>query len=634
MINATHGAGSYHAGGLAGHTTGPATAAGGAATPAAAPHVPAPVGNARRLQLLATAGANAEAAELAAPRGADGAAEPPHVGPRTTVLDTVRWNTTDNLIGNEHCIMVGQAMGDARLGGAQTNAPIKLSMHEDPHAPVDPNAAEAGRKAALAILDNTERDLALHGTPAGHAIANARNWLHQPGIQLTALSFASIMRSVSEAVHADFTRTMAPSTTPGTGGRMPIECVTDLAHHARAAMATATPAQRPFLAQLGSDAMGRALRHDLSVDGTKAWLRDMQTAGRAVGLNDLADRAAKLDTQIPAGATAETHGTRMHDNMYGRALESALIAKLVENPPPGVRQSMDAMGQHLDGVLNNLPQGHQEWLAANVQGLMAAEPRSWEHDSPKLMALAHATSPAEAAAALRNVLQQPAANGADCLAIPYLTVKVSLFLDQNKAAPWMEEANKNYSSVICAASARDTNRDPNFNRWTPRAGITSHHQPAIVPQHVAAMHPGDRNTPLLHKPSPELTLALEQGVPFVSGVSGSTNIAMHMVGEMVAAGKPIDAKDALLGTMMFLTHDGGHSMHEAMWVGNQLDQTLKLGMNMPGGAPGDFVADYQGFLGSFPPEKGGAGLQAAMTGAWQQTLDHFGQHSQFMKPEA
>lgn len=634
MINATHGAGGFHAAGLTPSTSGPAQphGSGGAAQPAIAPrtgpHVPAPAsGNARRLQMLARASQTADTAAAAAA----GTGEPPHVGPHTTVLDTLRWNTKANLAGNEHRLMLGQPVGDPRLGGAQANAPIRLGMHDDPHAPVHPQAAAAGRHAALRILDNTERDLALQGTPAGREIAMARHWLSQPGNHLTAASFAGMMRAVGEAIHTDYARAIGPSSAPRTGGRMPMECVTHLAHQARAAMATATPAQRDFLARLGHDAMGRALQHNLSVADTKAWLTAVAAGSRAAGLPGLAGLAEKLDTQIPAAATAATHGTRMHDNMYGRALESALIGRLVDNPPPGVRQSMNAMGGHLNGMLHTLPPGHQEWVAGEIQKLMRAEPRSWEHASPKLMALAHADTPAATLAALKNVLQQPAANGADCLAIPYLTVKMSLTMDRVGAAPWMQYANQNYSRVICAASARDSNMAPNFNRWTPKAGITSHHQPDIVPQYAAAIHPGDRNTPKLQTPSHELTLALEQGVPFVSGVSGSTNITMFMVDHMRKTGTPIDSKDALLGTMMFLTHDGGHSMHEAMWVGNQLDAPLGLGMGMPGGAPGEFVADYQGFLHSFPPEKGGHAMHAAMTGAWDQTLNHFGQHSHFTR---
>jgi hypothetical protein len=85
----------------------------------------------------------------------------------------------------------------------------------------------------------------------------------------------------------------------------------------------------------------------------------------------------------------------------------------------------------------------------------------------------------------------------------------------------------------------------------------------------------------------------------------------------------------MLGTMMFLNFDGGHSMHEAMWVGNQLDQSLGLGMGMPGGDPHSYVADYDGFVESFTPAQGQDKLRAAASTAWDATLNHFGQHSHF-----
>jgi len=102
-----------------------------------------------------------------------------------------------------------------------------------------------------------------------------------------------------------------------------------------------------------------------------------------------------------------------------------------------------------------------------------------------------------------------------------------------------------------------------------------------------------------------------------------------MVDHMRHVGKDIDARDALLGTMMFLTQGGGHSMHEAMWVGNQLGHARGLPLGLAGGAPADFVADYGRFLGGFPQHKGGAVIGAAVNNAWSATLDHFGRHSHY-----
>jgi hypothetical protein len=409
---------------------------------------------------------------------------------------------------------------------------------------------------------------------------------------------------------------------------MPMECMTHLGHQIRAAMATADPVQRRYLERLGAETMGRVLRHDLSFTATKDWLQEVQTGCRGAGLDALADLAGSLGSQIPAADQADDHATRLHDNMYGRAMETVLMAELVRRPPASVGQAMDAMAQQLLETLEALTPDHQEKVAGRVLEMVQAERRSWQTGSPKLEAFAQAPYGADALRALKSLLSQPARNGADCLAIPYLTVKLSLKLDQIRPAPWMAAANANYTGVVGPASARDT-RAFNPNRMSQKAGVTAHHQPPIAWSSEPAMHPADRNIPLLNKPSQELTHALQHGVPFVSGVSGSTNIAMHMVDHMRRNGKDIDARDALLGTMMFLTHDGGHSMHEAMWVGNQLEQTRGLPLGMGGGTPAAFVADYQGFLGGFPPEKGGATIDAAVNTAWHATLDHFGRHSHY-----
>ena len=62
---------------------------------------------------------------------------------------------------------------------------------------------------------------------------------------------------------------------------------------------------------------------------------------------------------------------------------------------------------------------------------------------------------------------------------------------------------------------------------------------------------------------------LEHGVAWASGMSGSTNINLHAIhwsNNMKDPSKKtnIDYKGALLGIMMFLVYDGGHSISEVL----------------------------------------------------------------------
>lgn len=563
-------------------------------------------------------------------------AEPaaPVVGPRTTVLDTVEWNSKANLEDIGPFLVLGkeQRRGDPRLGHAQVggDSPIKLSLYTDSHMPVhEVHRGEAkARQAALTILDNTEHTFQLHGSRAGREIVRARNWLSNPNHPLTAGAFAGMMKAVSEAVHTHEMQKIGPSRAERETGRMPMECMTHLGYEIRHAQKKADPQQQAFLRKLGFETMDRVMQHKLSFGTTKQWLEGVITDCERHGLHSLARLAGQLCDDIPEPAATRDNETRLHDNVYGRALESVLINELVRNPPKSVKNSMEALSVHLDRSLSRLPPAAQQQAAEAVQDMMQHERRGWQAQSPELEAFFQA-APGHELRALKNLLRAPKETGADCIAVPYLTVKMSLCM--GSGAPWMQQANINYRDVVGPASARETESAPNPNRIAAKAGITAHHQPDTVRTHPseAAMHPGDRNRPNLQHTSPELRRALQHGAPFVSGVSGSTNIVMHAVGDMLDNRGKIDAKDALLGTMMFLTHDGGHSMHEAMWVGNQLDQHLGLGMGMPGGDPARYVADYDGFIESFPKEKGRDTMRAAADTAWRVTLDQFGRSSHF-----
>lgn len=63
----------------------------------------------------------------------------------------------------------------------------------------------------------------------------------------------------------------------------------------------------------------------------------------------------------------------------------------------------------------------------------------------------------------------------------------------------------------------------------------------------------------------------------------------------------IDPNFALLGTMMFMTYDGGHSPHEVLWTANQfgpkvgLNFSAQLNTKATAVEPLDFVSDYQMF---------------------------------------
>jgi len=552
----------------------------------------------------------------------------------TTVLDLVKWDTRENvaLAGNSLVLGHMPRTDDPRLRNVSGGPAPEITLSLDTGASAQMSAAQAqhaellGKQAAVQMLNNTTQRYQLQGTPAGHFIQSVCDWLGDPGHRMTAAVLGDITMKVGEMVHAQETKALGPSRAPRDAKRTPMECMTHLGHAIRHMQHNARPEHRDFLRNLGLETMDRVMQHNLRPADTRAWLQQLEANCQHNGLPGLGGLAAQLRADIPA--SADGFETRLHENIYGRTMESVLVAELVRDPPASVKQSMGAMAHHLDLMLGSLPPNTQQDTALQVQHMLRHERRGWQADSPALEAFVQAR-PDQALASLQHLLRQPVGNGIDCIAIPYLTVKMSLCMQGHHGAPWMASANHNYAHVVGHAASRLTEATPNYNRMAPKSGITLHHQPDIVGSRESAMHPSDRNRPNLEQASPELRQALEHGVSFVSGVSGSTNIAMHMVGDILQKGGQIDPKDAMLGTMMFLNYDGGHSMHEAMWVGNQLDQRLGLGMGMPGGDPRTFVADYNGFIESFTPAKGRDKMRAAADTAWNATLNYFAQNSHF-----
>ncbi|MBB3122139.1 hypothetical protein [Pseudoduganella violacea] len=646
------------------------------------------------------------------------------VDDKTTILDMVKWNSKllNSSPAAQNFTVLGEVINldDVRLGicCVPSGPKTKLSAGNaasDPANQQDPGAIKLGKEAVLNVLTNTAAKYSLGGTPAGQTITDAYAWVSAPGNRLTTAELGTLMERVNDAVIAQQPATKPDFCAPRLAKRMPMECMAHLGREIqRATTANAQGPHAAFLQNLGEETQLRVMQHNLKFDDTKAWLNGVETRCKNEGLPELEKLAKELSASIPEQANAANYHTRLHDNIYGRALESAIVDQLVRNPPAAVKTAMGNMAAHLDTQLTSLTPQARQFAAWKVQDMMRHERRGWQTESPALEQFFNAP-PGEVVNALERLLRAPVENGFDSIAIPYLTVKLSLsmqaeqpvqcpdaawwnqtrsaitadgtqkglnapgssialsqtamdaannmagfihsslnglphdrqkytawdmqrtmlldrahleaqsskltaFLDaspeqvlpelykqmnaasssgddsaaiyhlalkmteslgeqashrQNpeNGAPWMRAANENYGSVIDAAAARHIGTT-NLNRMAPTSGITTHHQPYIADGTEPAMHPSDRNRPKLESPSNALKTALENGLPYVSGVSGSTNIGMHMVHQM----QNINAQEALLGIMMFLTYDGGHSMHEALWVAHQLSRE-------PGGLP-------------------------------------------------
>jgi hypothetical protein len=113
----------------------------------------------------------------------------------------------------------------------------------------------------------------------------------------------------------------------------------------------------------------------------------------------------------------------------------------------------------------------------------------------------------------------------------------------------------------------------------------------------------------LYAPSHPVVVALAKALPYVAGASGNINIMAHTIAHLKSRNVPIDAKYALLSTMMVL--HSGHSLHESLWVINLLGPRLDLGIDLGNHPPDSFVSDYDRFIELFQDADGKEKMEAA-----------------------
>ncbi len=408
------------------------------------------------------------------------------------------------------------------------------------------------------------------------------------------------------------------------------------------------------------------LKHEMTLSNTQRLLSEAQATLLKENFSQLAALATTLTNHLPENEAALAP-TRLHDNVYGRVLDSAIVLELVKNPPPQVISSMKSAAKAMADILRGTPpsQESKEQIAQEMQdNINKKNPRFWMPLVPSLKALATADTPQTKIDALLAFLDNPGDSGHATIAIPYVLVKTAAVLQHKATTPWMVEAGTNYGRVITDQTRRidapRTDFEPGKFRFAeviqePKlgAGITLKFQsnPFVEPGTVESTRPTVKNMPNFEKdlnlsvqapprmgaleqtrfPSAAIETALQSGLPYASGVSGSTNIMLHLLKHMKSPpnNANVDPKTYLLGTMMFLVYDGGHSIQEVLWTANQLDKQLGLNLNLGNpDKPYEFVADYEKLAAIYPANESTAPiLQLAITRALDTTLSYFDQTS-------
>jgi hypothetical protein len=381
----------------------------------------------------------------------------------------------------------------------------------------------------------------------------------------------------------------------------------------------------------------------LTVDGAHDLLTDVGTDLKNAGFDELAKLCADLGGQIPARGEKVAR-TRAHENIYGRVFDSKLVDGLVKDPPPGTIKALGSAGSAIVAEIEKF--GLDRFAGDWVKELLTdKDPRFWNAGVPELVDILNGGDNSDTWPKVKKYLSSPPSDGVAAVGFPWLLVKLSLKLkgSQKSAAPWMDAANSNYSTVIMKQSGRE-NEDIQQHKSsgkiiTEGGGITLGHQPTAVKEDwmTPSQRPTTVNRPKLDRTDEDdpvggteaIDTALDHEATYASGVSGSTNIMLHMVEHLNTNGAGINTKDFLVGAMMFLVYDGGHSVHEVMWTANQLDGKLSLGLGL--GDPDDpnaFVGDSSKLI-SILDDETSQKVETAQESALDGVVDYFDKNSHY-----
>lgn len=582
----------------------------------------------------------------------------------------LRWDERSSLRAELHVLDVETRIARASLGvGAMVRGWIKHHPQEHPGCNDDDlqRLSQARVGFANELLRQLDRggslDQALEAhldalersDPAAHAAAlnalDAGRHLQDDRQQDACIEVAE--RLAVRAQRAQ--RSAEPSSAPRDAPRMPTDVLVHLAS-VIADVARRHPGDAA-LDRISGDARRLFTTHG----ATLATVRGLAAtaAGRLAQLGEHAQarRCFQLAQQLPRraqqdGATA-LNRQQLHENLYGRVFDSQWMANLVDHPPVGVLSAVKDVGA---AYTTRLAEGSvvAERASLALRQMLLDHQRPWMNAVPALRPLLLAGDGPSSRRALVDYLRSPVVDGHDAVARTYLMVWAgNAYRDAAKAAG--EEhlipaatlaSDANYSRVITKQALRDRSTTLLMARGV---GIHLPHQPA--PVDPLPLTPAWRSAAVYRvgktvagKPgevgatefSRSLDIQHERALPVGSGVSGSTNLLMHAFAGLRDAGlHNASARDFLLAAGMMLNYDGGHSLHEALWVGNQLDRTLNLGLGLDdtGSPPQEFVSDYAAFADGFPPQTRER-LREAMDQAWTGTQAYLKQHSHFAKDDA
>lgn len=416
--------------------------------------------------------------------------------------------------------------------------------------------------------------------------------------------------------------------------------------------------QSVVLSTLIQDRKLQLLRHNLTTGAVRAALISDSIILRDVGLHTIADFAHKIGSHISLVAQLGRNDDRLsyinknvNENSYSAIFESFLIDNLLKNPSERLLATMGEISKGLNLLLDDIKKKHlEERFIPYLKSEIELDQASWLKGVPKVLEFIDTVNPVDALALLRTILTTKPTNGFQLILIPYLVQKfyrpyaVTYNLSHQNPLKWVSVTQENYNKIVLIRNNNHRPATTIFNRLRD-AKIKGFYRPSTR----ASMSSVDSNSTndalsmkqgsLKSKIGSFTERAIQHGIPIGKGVSGTTNLYLGTIAHLIRdRDLDIDVNEALLGLTSFLIHDGGHSLHEALWTANQRESVaysnndelkyLKLGLNLRSGSPkplkrvNDFIADYDHFFKLF-------NLNQTIDLSWQQTLAYFDKNNYF-----
>lgn len=491
----------------------------------------------------------------------------------------------------------------------------------DATTPAITAAAELASEILARMLLNTRTQIGLPDRTSA-AARTLRQYAHTFGRARrpqTAAAFKRMVQIASAAVHRE-----AAAQLPlvrANVAQMPTDCMLHWISALRDARQTPDSANHQWLQQTEDAARRRWMQHDLTLDSVRIYFAQMQMQCDTRSATALSVAASKIAATLPTAQQQHHLEPRLNDNVYGRVFETRLTAQLIAAPLSGTLQCTQQLAAALLAALSTLPPMVESLVVKNLSAALVTEPRFWFDVVPLLGRFITAAPGEQKKRQLTEWLSTPPTSAYDCMAIALCACQLSLALKVNarEHAPWMGAADINYAQMVQPSSRRLKNMTLPLLR--AEGGILLLHQrPAFS---HPGMRPGVRATlqqrPNLDTCSPVTRRALAHGLPYASGVSGSTNILLHCAAFFRQDGIALDTRHLLLAAVMLL--NGGHSLHEVLWIAHQLDRPLGLGLALSEGAPEEFISDYNRFVDLFDDADRQV-IERAVAAAWDDTIDY------------